>query len=143
MFLRDAKLVVMAGLGVFVYGTLRPGGWNHERWLAPVLAGVCRPAQLAGMALHHHGGLPYVVPAETGRLVTGDVATLVADGYGEALAHLDRLEDTAGDHYRRVTAETVDGETVWVWVAGGRVSRELGPDTLVEHGDWLRVAGAA
>ena len=133
----------MAHLPVFVYGTLRPGGWNHERWLAPLLAGPCRPAQVAGLALHHYAGLPYVVPAEPDRLVLGDVAPVVHDGYDAALARLDGLEDTGSDHYRRVPAVTVDGEQVWVWIAGHRVTAELGASTLVDHGDWLRVAGAA
>lgn len=150
----DAKLpaVTEERLPVFVYGTLRPGGWNHEQWLAPLLAGPCRPASVDGMALHHHAGLPALTPsADGGSSVVGDLADLRVDGYDEALAVLDFLEDTATDHYRRVqvsVAVPVDGggaggfESAWVWVAGTRLAAELGPASLVEHGDWLRVPGA-
>lgn len=126
-------------LGVFVYGTLRPGSWNHDRWLAPLLAGPCRAARMAGVALHHHGGLPYLVPAPADSVVVGDIADLAPDGYAAALEQLDALEDTATDHYRRVAAPVEGGEEVWVWLAGSRVAAELGPHTLVDGGDWLSV----
>jgi periplasmic divalent cation tolerance protein len=128
-------------LPVFVYGTLRPGSWNHDRWLAPWLAGRCRPAQLAGHALHHHGGLPYVVPDRGGRVVEGHVADLDRDRYDAAMAKLDELEDVERRHYDRVTVTLVGGERAWVWVAGPAVAAELGAPTLVAHGDWLRLAG--
>lgn len=123
-------------IGVFVYGTLRPGSWNHGDWLAPFLAGPCRPARLEGFALHHHAGLPALVAHPAGSVV-GEVADLHPPRYEEALATLDVLEGTAGGHYLRVTAITVAGEAVWLWVAGARIEAELGAHTLVAHGDWL------
>lgn len=131
-------------LGVFVYGTLRPGSWNHGAWLAEFLAGPCRPARLDGFALHHHDGLPAVV-ADPARHVVGDIADLDPARYAAALRTLDVLEGTAHGHYVRVTAtaEGVEGgEEVWLWVAGERVARHLGADTLVEHGDWLALREA-
>ena len=130
-----------AVLGVFVYGTLRPGGWNHDSWLAPLLAGPCRPAQVDGHALHHYEGLPALVPA-AGASVMGEIADLAVDRYDDGLALLDVLEGTAAGHYRRVIATTVGGEEVWLWVAGERIASRLGDDTLVPHGDWLRIPGA-
>ena len=128
---------VAVQLGVFVYGTLRPGSWNHGAWLEEFLAGPCRPARLDGFALHHHDGLPAVVP-DPGRSVVGDIADLDPVRYDAALRTLDVLEGTAHGHYLRVTARVVGGEEVWLWVAGERVAAHLGPDTtIVEHGDWL------
>jgi periplasmic divalent cation tolerance protein len=128
-------------LGVFVYGTLRPGSWNHDRWLAPFLAGPCRPAVVGGLALHHHDRLPMVVPA-AGAVVVGEVADLAPDRYDDGIALLDELEDTAGDEYRRVRVATTGGEDVWVWVAGAVYSAALGAATLVPSGDWFDVPGA-
>lgn len=128
-------------LPVFVYGTLRPGSWNHERWLAPWLAAPCRPARLDGYALHHHDGLPYVVRSRTaGASVVGDVADLLADRYEDAMARLDELEDVAGGHYLKERVALVGGEAAWVYVAGPRVASALGAATVVDHGDWLAVA---
>jgi gamma-glutamylcyclotransferase (GGCT)/AIG2-like uncharacterized protein YtfP len=130
---------VAVQLGVFVYGTLRPGSWNHGAWLEAFLAGPCRPARLDGFALHHHDGLPAVVP-DPGRSVVGDIADLDPARYDAALRTLDVLEGTVHGHYLRVTARVAGGEEVWLWVAGERVAANLGPDTtLVEHGDWLAV----
>ena len=126
---------------MFVYGTLRPGSWNHDRWLAPWLAGGCRPARLAGHALHHHGGLPYIVPDPEGRVVEGHVADLDPSRYDAALAKLDELEQVDRRHYDRVTVTLVGGERAWAWVAGPGVAVGLGAPTLVGHGDWLRLAG--
>jgi periplasmic divalent cation tolerance protein len=123
---------------VFVYGTLRPGSWNHDEWLAPFLAGPCRPARLEGFALHHYAGFPAIVPATSGS-VLGDIADLDAARYDEALARLDVLEGTADDEYRRVIAEVTSGEKVWLWVAGPVIAAALGGRTLVAHGDWLQV----
>jgi gamma-glutamylcyclotransferase (GGCT)/AIG2-like uncharacterized protein YtfP len=128
-------------LAVFVYGTLRPGSWNHDRWLAPWLANRCRPAQLAGYALHQHGGLPYLVPDSTGRVVEGHVADLDPLRYDAAMAKLDELEQVHRRHYDRVKVTLVGGEQAWAWVAGPRIAAELGAATLVAHGDWLRRAG--
>lgn len=128
-------------LAVFVYGTLRPGSWNHDRWLAPWLAAPCRPGRLDGYALHHLDGLPYVVAsAEPDASVRGDVAALDADRYDAAMARLDELEDVAGRHYDKVRVTLADGTDAWVYVAGPRVAARLGHATLVDHGDWLLVA---
>lgn len=121
---------------VFVYGTLRPGSWNHDRWLRPWLARPCRPATLSGYALHEIDGLPYVV-VDAGASVVGDVADL-ADT--RALAALDELEGVADGHYERIEICLPDGERAWTYVAGPLVADRLGPQSLVGHGDWLRVA---
>jgi periplasmic divalent cation tolerance protein len=134
----DGAVQPSVQLGVFVYGTLRPGSWNHGAWLAEFLAGPCRPARLDGFSLHHHAGLPAIVP-DPGRSVVGEIADLDPARYHAALRTLDVLEGTAHGHYLRETAVVVGGEEVWLWVAGDRVAAALGQHTLVDHGDWLAV----
>jgi periplasmic divalent cation tolerance protein len=127
-------------LAVFVYGTLRPGSWNHDRWLAPWLAAPCRPGRLDGFELHHLDGLPYVVPGRPGSSVVGDVAELDRARADAAMARLDELEDVAGRHYDKVAVTLADGTRSWVYVAGPRVAARLGAATVVDHGDCLLVA---
>jgi gamma-glutamylcyclotransferase (GGCT)/AIG2-like uncharacterized protein YtfP len=128
-------------LPVFVYGTLRPGSWNHDRWLAPWLAGPCRPAHVAGHSLHHLERLPYLVPDPASTtLVRGDVADLDPARYDAAMANLDLLEDVDGGHLVRVAVDTVEGARAWLYVAGPLVADLLGPGTRLDHGDWLAVA---
>ena len=130
----------MSGPPVFVYGTLRPGSWNHDRWLAPWLARPCRPGRLGGHVLHHLERLPYLVadPGAT-TLIEGDVADLDPDRYDAAMAELDVLEDVAGGHLVRAEVDLVGGERAWVYRAGPLVDGLLGPATEVGHGDWLAV----
>jgi len=125
-------------LPVFVYGTLRPGSWNHDRWLSPWLAGPCRPAQLAGHVLHHLDGLPYLVVGDGS--VAGDVADFDPVRLGEAMAALDELEDVEGGHYLRVEVTLAGGDRAWAYVAGPLVVDRLSARTVVGHGDWLSVA---
>ena len=123
---------------LFLYGTLRPGSWNHERWMAPFLASPCRPARVAGMALHHVDGLPYLV-ADAARTVIGDLADLDPARYDDTLELLDEFEGTHAGHYRRVVVTTEGGEEAWAWLAGDDLTAATGRETLVPSGDWLEV----
>lgn len=125
-------------LPVFVYGTLRPGSWNHDEWLAPWLAAPCRADAVRRHRLHHLDGLPYVVASGCDDdVVVGDLADLDGRRAREALAALDRLEDVEGGHYVRVEVVTTGRERAWMWVAGPLVRHRLVPSSVVGHGDWL------
>lgn len=125
-------------LPLFLYGTLRPGSWNHRDWMAPHLTGPCRPARVAGMALHHVGGLPYLVAASDAA-VLGDLADLDPDRYESILALLDEFDGTHAGHYRRTVVVTDDGQEAWVWLAGDELAAGVDESTLVPSGDWLEV----
>lgn len=124
---------------LFLYGTLRPGSWNHDRWMAPFLAGPCRPARLRGMALHLVGGLPYLVPAGADTVVVGDLADVDPARYDATLEVLDEFEGTHTGHYRRVVVTLESGEEAWAWLAGDDLRGSVDGATLVASGDWLDV----
>ncbi|MFB7862353.1 MULTISPECIES: divalent cation tolerance protein CutA [unclassified Streptomyces] len=118
----------------FVYGTLRPGAYNHDRFLAGRI-GTEADAVLSGAVLHDGPGYPYVVPAEGGRVV-GTLLTPAPGAYGELFALLDRLELPAG--YERVAMDVVrdrDGARVSAWVFLAAPDAPLGP--VIESGDWF------
>jgi periplasmic divalent cation tolerance protein len=123
---------------LFLYGTLRPGSWNHADWMAPFLAAPCRSARVAGVALHHVGGLPYLVAAADA-FVVGDLADLDPDRYGSILEILDEFEGTHAGHYRRTVVVTEAGEEAWAWLAGDELASSVDDTTLVPGGDWLEV----
>lgn len=122
---------------LFLYGTLRPGGWNHDDWMAPFLAAPCRPATVAGVALHHVGGLPYLVAAGEASVVVGDLADLDPARYDATLELLDEFEGTHAGHYRRVVVTTSAGDEAWAWLAGDDLSASIDDSTHVASGDWL------
>lgn len=130
-------------LPFFVYGTLRPGGRNHDRHLAGRCLRV-RRAVLADTALHRGPGYPYALPA-VGASVVGELATVHPGLYGRVLADLDRLEDCTpdgdGEYVRlRLAVRTEDGtETdAWVYLAGPRITAELhAAPAPIPSGDWF------
>ncbi|WP_149183219.1 gamma-glutamylcyclotransferase family protein [Streptomyces sp. TRM49041] len=130
----------MSELPIFVYGTLRPGAYNHDRFLKG-RTGAEEPARLPGALLHDGPGYPYVARGD-GEVV-GDLVHAAPGRYRELLSVLDRLEDFLGpghplNVYEREARDVVrvrDGSAVraWVYVAAPRT--ELGAP--VPGGDWL------
>ncbi|WP_329420390.1 gamma-glutamylcyclotransferase family protein [Streptomyces sp. NBC_01268] len=121
-------------LPFFVYGTLRPGAYNHDRFLWG-RTGAEEDAVLPGALLHDGPGYPFVVPGE-GR-VAGALLTAAPGRYGELLGVLDRLEEPAG--YERVVREVVrsgDGAYLSAWVYVAAPGAPLGP--VIVSGDWFR-----
>ncbi|MFJ8665455.1 gamma-glutamylcyclotransferase family protein [Streptomyces sp. NPDC093600] len=138
-------------LPFFVYGTLRPGAYNHDRFLLGRTVAE-ESARLTGALLYDGPGYPYAVPAEgrtagtaggIGAGIAGDLVTAAPGAYGELLAVLDRLEEYRGpghprNLYERVEREVVrarDGAAVRAWVYLAAPGVPLGP--LVAGGDWF------
>ncbi|MEV0448327.1 gamma-glutamylcyclotransferase family protein [Streptomyces sp. NPDC050600] len=123
-----------ADLPFFVYGTLRPGAYNHDRFLLG-RTGAEEAAVLPGALLHDGPGYPFAVPG--GGRVAGALLTAAPGRYGELLRVLDRLEEPAG--YERVVREVVrsgDGAYVPAWVYVAAPGAPLGP--VIPSGDWFR-----
>ncbi|PWI20830.1 hypothetical protein DI272_33780 [Streptomyces sp. Act143] len=131
-------------LPFFVYGTLRPGEPNHNRFLDGRTRAE-EPARLHGAALYDGPGYPYAV--EEPGTVRGDLVTARPEAYAALLVALDRLEEYApGDPrnlYERVEREVVreaDGTPVraWVYVAAPAVAAGLRRrGSRIATGDWL------
>ncbi|MGW0116995.1 gamma-glutamylcyclotransferase family protein [Streptomyces sp. NPDC003327] len=120
-------------LPLFVYGTLRPGAYNHDRLLLGRTAAE-EEALLPGALLHDGPGYPYAVPGDG--TVTGTLVTPAPDAYAELLAALDRIEGGAG--YVRSARDALrvrDGTTVRAWVYLAAPGTPLGP--LIATGDWF------
>ncbi|MFJ9826235.1 divalent cation tolerance protein CutA [Streptomyces sp. NPDC101160] len=118
----------------FVYGTLRPGAYNHDRFLAGRI-GTEADAVLHGAALYDGPGYPYVLPADGGRVV-GTLLTPAPGAYGELFGLLDRLELPVG--YERVAMDVErvrDGARVSAWVFLATPDAPLG--AVIESGDWF------
>ncbi|MEV1077477.1 gamma-glutamylcyclotransferase family protein [Streptomyces sp. NPDC050211] len=134
-----------ARLPFFVYGTLRPGGPNHDLFLCGRTEAE-EPGQLMGALLYDGPGYPYAVENPHGGPVHGELVTALPEAYGELLAALDQLEEYApGDPrnlYERVArdvAREADGTAVcaWVYVAAPAVAVRLrARGKVIEGGDW-------
>ncbi|WP_329283309.1 gamma-glutamylcyclotransferase family protein [Streptomyces sp. NBC_01451] len=132
------------GLPFFVYGTLRPGEPNHDRFLRGRTRSE-RPGRLTGAVLYDGPGYPYAV-AEPGGVVHGELVTALPEVYDELLAELDELEECVpGDPrslYERVARRvTLDAEgsavSAWVYLAGPVVAVRLrARGSLIKGGDW-------
>ncbi|RLU81589.1 hypothetical protein CTZ27_32400 [Streptomyces griseocarneus] len=130
-FGKEPPVVDHERLPVFVYGTLRPGQGNHERFLLGRTAAE-EPARLRGAVLYEGPGYPYAVADPEGE-IHGDLITPAPAAYDAVLASLDALEGYApgapSSHYVRVTrpVSLERGGTVraWVYLASPEVANHL------------------
>jgi gamma-glutamylaminecyclotransferase len=88
---------------VFVYGTLKRGGENHEWIKAQTFVASARTKPLYRM--YDLGGYPGMIRSENGLAIEGEVWDVDEAG----LTRLDVLEDTEGGEYERVLIE-LEGE---------------------------------
>lgn len=89
---------------VFVYGTLKRGGDNHE-WLAGQRF-VTTARTLPRYRMFDLGGYPGMVRDDEGVAVEGEIWEVDEGG----LIRLDVLEDVDGGEYERVKIELEDGD---------------------------------
>ena len=141
---RDNDPVEAARLPFFVYGTLRPGGPNHDLFLRGRTRAE-EPARLPGAVLYAGPGYPYALE-EPGGVVAGEIVTPLPEAYDDLLTALDRLEDYAPgdprnlyDRVARTVVRDADGAHVraWVYVAAPAVAARLrARGTPIEGGTW-------
>lgn len=134
-------------LPFFVYGTLLPGGRNHDRFLRGRTAAE-RPALLPDALLYEGPGYPYAV--EGSGTVGGALITPAPGAYGELLGLLDDLEQYLGPGHPRNLYERVARDvrveeataSAWVYLAGAAVTRSLrAGGTPIPGGRWPGPAG--
>ncbi len=115
---------------VFVYGTLRKGASNHDRYLSR--ARCLGPARTADSYALYLDGLPYVVGKESVCPIVGEVYGVDADG----LVRLDGLEGHPNFYYReKVPVELSGGTVVEAWIYFYPTPR----GRLVASGDFFQV----
>ena len=103
---------------VFVYGTLKRGGENHEWIKAQTFVATARTKPL--YRIFDLGGYPGMIRSENGIAIEGEVWDVDEAG----LARLDVLEDIDGGEYERVKIE-LEGEFADQHVEGYLYLRDL------------------
>lgn len=128
---------------LFVYGTLRPGGANHELLRDAIARQVTATAD--GLALYANvaGTFPYA-RVEPRRRLIGTLCWISDTEWFRVRWRLDLLEgyqpqrpEVSHYHRRRWNVEILDGAVAaaWVYLASPRI--QLEPQHLVRSGDWL------
>jgi gamma-glutamylcyclotransferase (GGCT)/AIG2-like uncharacterized protein YtfP len=141
----------MERLPFFVYGTLRTGEDNWERFLKG------RTEREIPAILPDHrmfiDVFPFVMDDNEGRQVRGNLVYPRAELYEAVLRDLDGLEEydptTGGGWYLRVIREAIYQDSagqaqrirVWVYQGGPEVISDLNEKQLELSGDWLTYLG--
>ena len=142
--------MTVGATAVFVYGTLRPGGPNHDLVARAVTHLV--PAHAPGLRLlaAAHGGFPFVTPTSPADATCGTLLLLAPDAAAAALARLDQLEGydprrpDHGHYLRRRRPVVTDTDSIfgppgtrlpaWTYLAGPAVP--VGHLEPVPGNDW-------
>ena len=136
----------------FVYGTLKTGFYNYERFLRGRTINE-QDAWLSGAALYSNGRLPFMVLngnlAEAHDLVSGHLMTIEPALYPATLGTLDLLEGyvpgSFANYYHRVRVLVQVGAhstMAWTYLAGPRILAQIRSGALrkVPNGEWLAEA---
>lgn len=112
---------------IFVYGTLRAGGSNHDLLKNARLAekDIC----LSGYKMYNFGPYPFAAPCnDATSVIWGEIYEISPD----MLPSLDKLEGTDQGLYERIYEPRIDA---WLYVSGRNAPRHL-PE--IKSGDWFR-----
>jgi gamma-glutamylaminecyclotransferase len=115
---------------IFVYGTLKKGFWNHNRFIGG--SKFLGTGETAYRYLMIGQGVPMIMPSRAGKRVTGEVYEVNP----QRLPELDQLESA----YERVRGEILmdDGDTLWASYYIGRKKRywiDMDSTTRWDRGD--------
>ncbi len=135
-----APILYSTPLPIFVYGTLRSGEYNWQRYLKDRTQRE-QPA-VAPQHVLYANEFPYVVDGEG--TVLGDLITIAPAQYAEVLHDIDGLEqfDPAsgtGWYLRVARVVLVDAAPTlaWIYHAGPSVLAKLNPAERIPGGDWV------
>ncbi len=136
-----APILYTTALPIFVYGTLRTGEYNWQRYLKGRTERE-QPA-LAPQHVLYANEYPYVVDGAA--VVVGDLITLAPELYAEVLVDIDGLEEFdpasgTGWYLRVARVVLVERQPTlaWIYHAGPSVLAKSAGDTHVPSGDWLQ-----
>lgn len=133
-------------LPFFVYGTLRPGQYNHRT--VDGLVERTEDASVEGFQMFSNGSFPYLVNTGKSDTVKGTLIHVSKENLARAFRNMDALEgchtplvDKPGNHYNRFarTVRTDHGEQLaWVYVAPSHSAASVTDYCrYVPSGDWL------
>ena len=131
----------------FVYGTLRPGHYNAERWGGAAIDTDDGNVLLSGYRLTTAGMFPYAVEADSTQDVVGCLVWPYAEEYDDVLASFDSLEGHP-THYLRTPVEVTiyddDGDTTGTIEALTYIAAQPWPSeyTSVLNNDWVEHCAA-
>jgi gamma-glutamylcyclotransferase (GGCT)/AIG2-like uncharacterized protein YtfP len=136
----SAPILYSTVLPIFVYGTLRSGEYNWQRYLK----GRTQREQPAVAPRHvlYANEFPYVVDGEGS--VLGDLMTIGPELYAEVLRDIDGLEEfdpaSATGWYLRVARVVLVNAVptmAWIYHASPSVMATILHDHRIPGGDWV------
>lgn len=87
----------MKNINIFVYGSLREGFFNYEKYLAGKVAEI-RDGKLKNMKLYHmdYKGYPAIIHGD--ETIIGEIMVINKDDYESAMKAIDKMEGFISDN---------------------------------------------
>ncbi len=103
------------GKPLFVYGTLKT---RHTNWFHYMRPQIGKPAVIDGWTLYNANGTARMAPDNSGNAVVGEIFLIYPGAFDTLDPHegYDKNRSKKLNIYNRIKVETMEGETVWVYV---------------------------
>ena len=135
-------------LNVFVYGSLREGFFNYDKYLKGKVVSIT-PAKIENKIVYHMPYKGYPAILDGNGTVYGEVMEINPDIYNETMTAMDKMEGFISDNnpeneYEKLVLEvehldTNKKENCYVYFYNKDIDSKFNSKSiLISHGDWVK-----
>ena len=135
-------------LNVFVYGSLREGFFNYDKYLKGKVVSIT-PAKIENKIVYHMPYKGYPAILDGNGTVYGEVMEINPDIYNETMTAMDKMEGFISDNnpeneYEKLVLEvehldTNKKENCYVYFYNKDIDSKFNSESiLISHGDWVK-----
>lgn len=138
----------MKNINVFVYGSLREGFFNYDKYLKGKVVSI-KPAKLENKIVYHMPYKGYPAIMEGNGVVYGEIMEIIPKIYDETMEAMDIMEGFKGEgnpenEYHKTILEAVHLDTekkeeCYVYYYNPAIDDRFKDEAIfVENGDWVK-----
>ena len=140
----------MKNTNVFVYGSLREGFFNYDKYLKGKVNSI-RPAKIENKIVYHmpYKGYPAILETKDSSVVYGEIMEIKPEIYHETMKAMDEMEGFISENnpeneYDKKLLEVEDLKTgikekCYVYFYNKKIDDKFDSEAeFINHGDWVK-----